>query len=268
MKKTLLLLILISSVHLASSQNAQTGIIYYDHIDNHYDESYNAYLVFEPTTAHFVTAKDSLGLSNNTVNVNNGNGDQLIVEAVNFSDVQKTRKQGLQVYMNKRTDSMYSSNAFSLTAGLLYTKESLPKLQWQLSNDTKQIGKFQCLKATTTFRGRTYTCWYTTQIPLPYGPWKLQGLPGMILEASSNDRFVQFIFKGIEFPVQHVQVPSTHKILLTKEQDFISFTQYKKLQKEDIQAYDNAMKVQGKKFGITVHPFSERDNYLEVFGDQ
>ena len=268
MKKTLLFLILISTVYLASSQNAQTGIIYYDHIDNHYDESYNAYLVFEPTTAHFVTAKDSLGLSNNTVNVNNGNGDQLIVEAVNFSDVQKTRKHGLQVYINKRTDSMYSTNAFTLTKDILHTKETLPKLQWQLTNDTKTIGSFKCLKATTTFRGRDYTCWYTTQIPLPYGPWKLQGLPGMILEATSRDGFVAFKFKEIEYPTSRLKVPATQHVLLAKRKNFISLEEYKTKQKEHIKATDNSLKIQGKRFGITPEPFNEKENFLEVFGGQ
>ena len=56
-------------------------------------------------------------------------------------------------------------------------------MEWKLNKETKNIGKFNCKKATCSFRGRNYTAWYTLEVPLPYGPWKLQGLPGVILEA-------------------------------------------------------------------------------------
>lgn len=40
---------------------------------------------------------------------------------------------------------------------------------------------YPCRKATTTFRGRTYEAWYTDEIAMDNGPWKFQGLPGLIL---------------------------------------------------------------------------------------
>lgn len=59
-------------------------------------------------------------------------------------------------------------------------------ISWQLYEDTKQIGSFICQKAVGNFRGRNYTVWFTTDIPVSFGPWKLEGLNGLILEVSEE----------------------------------------------------------------------------------
>lgn len=81
------------------------------------------------------------------------------------------------------------------------SSESIPQLEWELSFETRRIGSFTCQMATTEFRGRNYTAWFTTDIPISDGPWKFSGLPGMILEVSSNDGQYAFLFKSIEMPV-------------------------------------------------------------------
>lgn len=79
--------------------------------------------------------------------------------------------------------------------------EPIPQLDWEISSETKKIGNFTCQMATTEFRGRNYTAWFTTDIPISDGPWKFSGLPGMILEVSSDDGQYAFLFKSIEMPV-------------------------------------------------------------------
>ena len=247
------------------SQNTKTGIIYYDHIDNHYDVSYNSYLVFDQNNSFFVTSKDSLGLSNSVAKTNNNDGEEMIVEAAEFNDVSKTRKEGLQVYSSKITDSMYFVNAFSLVSKLIYGKEEIPKIKWELKNEYKEIGGFNCKKAIGNFRGREYTCWYSEDIPLPYGPWKLQGLPGLILEAKSNDGFFEIKFKKIKYPEKKVSMPSSYNALIKDGKDFISLDDYKLLQEKYITKTDNTLKLLAKKHNVQVNPFSESDNFLEVF---
>ena len=53
-------------------------------------------------------------------------------------------------------------------------------------SEQKKIGLFNCQKATATYRGREYTAWFTAQIPVSHGPWKLRGLPGLILEVTEE----------------------------------------------------------------------------------
>lgn len=74
------------------------------------------------------------------------------------------------------------------------------KIDWKIQEDTKKIGSFKCKKATGNFRGRTYIAWFTEDIPLPYGPWKLYGLPGLILQAEDTEKMFKATFKSITYP--------------------------------------------------------------------
>lgn len=56
----------------------------------------------------------------------------------------------------------------------------------------KKIGDLNCQNAFTNYYGRRYEAWFTTEIPIGVGPWKLNGLPGLIVEASSTDSLVIF----------------------------------------------------------------------------
>ena len=80
------------------------------------------------------------------------------------------------------------------------TQESLPKFEWKITDQEKKIGKFQCKLAKTSFRGRDYNAWFTTEIPIFDGPWKFNGLPGLILEVIDSKKEYQFIYKSIEIP--------------------------------------------------------------------
>lgn len=106
-----------------------------------------------------------------------------------------------------------------------YTEEPIPRIQWQMLNERKKIGKYTCNKAMTTFRGRTYEVWYTLDIPLNIGPWKLQGLPGAILEAKSKDGKVAFEVEEI-----HIPYDTTNELVFRTGQGDkkLSFEEYKK----------------------------------------
>ncbi len=82
----------------------------------------------------------------------------------------------------------------------LATEPQLPKINWEITQEQKKIGTFDCQKATTRFRGRNYTAWFSPQIPVSDGPWKFHGLPGLILEAYDSEEQVQFLFTEIESP--------------------------------------------------------------------
>ena len=67
--------------------------------------------------------------------------------------------------------------------------DTLKIINWKIENKFKKIEKFNCQKATCFFAGRNYNAWFTADIPLSYGPWKLNGLPGLILEVYDDESF-------------------------------------------------------------------------------
>lgn len=82
--------------------------------------------------------------------------------------------------------------------------------QWTIGADTCTLLKYHCTKAETRFKGRHWTVWFTEDIPLDYGPWKLSGLPGLILKAEDAKRQYCFEAKGLE------QVDGKEDITLVK----------------------------------------------------
>ena len=63
---------------------------------------------------------------------------------------------------------------------------------WELQDDTCTIKGYQCKKATAKYLGRTWTVWYTEDIPLPIGPWMLWGAPGLIVSAEDDEMLFSF----------------------------------------------------------------------------
>lgn len=81
---------------------------------------------------------------------------------------------------------------------LYAVEEKIPSIDWTITQETKQIQGMACQKATCRFRGRDYEAWFCSQIPYSNGPWKLGGLPGLILEASDSRKEVVFSFVSFE----------------------------------------------------------------------
>lgn len=77
-------------------------------------------------------------------------------------------------------------------------EEPWPTVQWKITADTITINTLHCQKALTHFMGRDYTAWFCPDLPFQGGPWKLNGLPGLIVQAEDTKKEVIFQFKGFE----------------------------------------------------------------------
>lgn len=61
-----------------------------------------------------------------------------------------------------------------------YYKEPMPKQDWTLAEGDSIVAGIACKKALTHFRGRDWVAWYAPEIPIPEGPYKFTGLPGLV----------------------------------------------------------------------------------------
>ncbi len=77
-------------------------------------------------------------------------------------------------------------------------EEAMPKINWTITVDTATVCGYLCKKATAHLYGRDYEAWFTPEIPRNDGPWKLQGLPGLILKANDTQNHYTFLATGIE----------------------------------------------------------------------
>ncbi|TJZ50050.1 GLPGLI family protein [Sphingobacterium olei] len=116
-----------------------------------------------------------------------------------YWDNKKTNEGNIRYTLYKFRDSIlikdnYTHN-FNQPSNVKFYSEKV-KLDWVLATDTMTIQGFQCQKAYTQFAGRGWTVWFTLDIPIEEGPYKFRGLPGLILNAASDDGTWQFDFKS------------------------------------------------------------------------
>ena len=74
----------------------------------------------------------------------------------------------------------------------IHYEEPLPAVTWKLSNEVREVNGIPSKQARGKLYGREWIVSYATDIPLPVGPWKLTGLPGLVTEAVTTDSLFHF----------------------------------------------------------------------------
>ena len=110
----------------------------------------------------------------------------------------------LELYINRekekiiRKDNYFKNGSFHKCR----VYEPTGSIKWIITDETKTVGIFEAVKATTDFRGRNYTAWFAPDLPVGIGPWIFHGLPGLILELYDDDMHVQFYMSSIKIPYE------------------------------------------------------------------
>ncbi|MCM1356065.1 MAG: GLPGLI family protein [Staphylococcus sp.] len=121
-----------------------------------------------------------------------------MVEAANAAGRRPALLPGSRTYILKSWPKA-EMKCFEEAVGELgnYT-EPLDEWSWSISDSTKNILGYDCVIAETDYHGRHWTVWFTPDLPLQNGPWKLSGLPGLILAADADNGRYVFEATGIE----------------------------------------------------------------------
>lgn len=160
-------------------------------------------------------------------------------------------------YMNTKDKISYTEE--DIFGDEFVIKDSLPKIDWQITNETKIIGDYNCVKATyiepvskndleayerqqkkikngktTLFQMKkpepqTITAWYASEIPVSFGPNGVWGLPGLILQLE-NENYIYFCTKVSLKNNEKVKIkiPNSGKVVSKKEYEKYE----KKMQKQ------------------------------------
>lgn len=107
----------------------------------------------------------------------------------------KKLKETGDTYTDLKTFSNYMSEYpenIGVTSGKIYVTtpvttanvsyEEPNNIEWKLINEFKIIGNAKCQKAITTKYGRNWIAYFNPRIPLNFGPYKFNKLPGLIIE--------------------------------------------------------------------------------------
>lgn len=116
---------------------------------------------------------------------------------------------------DKKTESVAEQKNFVGKAYLI--SDGKTTIDWDIQDSTKKIGNYTCQRAVGISKGRQYIVWFTTDLPYSYGPRRLNGLPGLILEAHDITNRIVYSFKqyntvsGKEIGIPENAIASTEK---------------------------------------------------------
>lgn len=162
-------------------------------------------------TSNFIAIYESsflLGTDNRQV-VNfallGGDDFSLSTAEVNLQDfidnypLDKNSIESLSSYID---DNFYFTNNKYVVFGdyldnkLGYEENTL--LKWEISDEKKIINNQLCQKATLKKYGRFWTAYFNIQYPFPLGPYKFNGLPGLIFEIYDTNKEYHFRLKSLK----------------------------------------------------------------------
>lgn len=116
-----------------------------------------------------------------------------------------------------------------VTPGHYQCIEDIETPAWELVSDsTATIMGYACQLAVANFKGRTWYAWYAEDIPLDNGPWKLRGLPGLILRAYDSGKQYEFTASGMTTCKDDTPITFVKKVRETVSQKDLYELQEKK----------------------------------------
>lgn len=110
-------------------------------------------------------------------------------------------------------------------------------MEWEITDEEKMIGEYKVRKAMTKsidgeedsdfYEGRAIA-WFTMEIPIPSGPGRYYGLPGLILELRYERGRAGYEFKKLEFvPVEEYRFVELNRDHLVKEKEDVIYFGHK-----------------------------------------
>ena len=227
--KKIIILILIFNFHFSVSQNLKKFNIKYIHkgIFSSLNDSKGT-LIINPNISIY------------TLSPNNKEREEseMDLESMSFNITIPLKEDLFFIKDIKKNMLTSKENIFTKT---FVVKDSIPKISWKIYDEEKTVANtFKCKKAIGKFRGRIYTAWFTPKIPISNGPWKLGGLPGLILEAYDEKKEIIFEFVSLTQSNNNISLIKVLKNIETKKA--IDWEEHKTLFRKKMKHFNSSLK--------------------------
>ena len=113
-----------------------------------------------------------------------------------------------QVFIDLSSGILFSQET-DLKKKSFFVSDSLHPMKWEISAEERMVDSIRCIKASCQFRGREYVAWFSPEIPLPLGPWKMGGLPGLIVDLHDTGEDLLVSLKKISREDVEVMMPAS-----------------------------------------------------------
>ena len=221
------------------SQNAPMEIVYdYEMVFPDMGETFNdkSYLLTNQNESiFFIDFTQSVNSKEGLIEIEQKDGSKTKVLSINENPY----------YYKDFDNNFLLSREMILRKGFL-TLDKLNLFNWKINKEYKEILGFTCQQAKTSFRGREYTAWFTTEIPINNGPWKFQNLPGLILEVTSDDGFIHYTAQSVKTLNENVEIKNPFE-----NKEYISRVEYENLFRKKYDELLNFKPGEGKSYGMS-----------------
>jgi GLPGLI family protein len=210
----------------AQESNNYIKVVYKFHVPNNGKMSDDIYSQLTANNEHsiFISERDDFPKPENKITQD---GNSISIKVIESDEI------GSYVYRNFSKDSIVFREVGSKFMNAILVVDHWKAISWDISEEKKKIGDYECQKASGYFRGRIYTAWFASEIPISSGPWKLFGLPGLILEAYDSSMHFYVIASEIIFNIKtDVEIKAVHNNNETKF-NYEEFKLYRKNYKEE-----------------------------------
>ncbi|WDF47958.1 GLPGLI family protein [Chryseobacterium sp. KACC 21268] len=186
--------------------------------------------------------------------------------------------------MLKRSVNSFDNENYVFIDTDYYKYNSNDKLKWEILPETKTQKEYTLQKAKAEFGGRKWTAWFCKDVPINQGPYKFQGLPGLIFQIEDNQKHYFFNLteiKKLDSPYDTTRILETNfgkkaiPITLKKYNELLSnayYNPYSEIRTKFSKGEDYTFSAYGKEIKTTkdldelrkVIQSSKRKNYNPI----
>ncbi|MEK8179266.1 GLPGLI family protein [Flavobacterium buctense] len=177
-----------------------------------------------------------------------------IIQTISMGDMDNTSATyNFTYFKDFSTKKIYFNRDYGLKKVIV---DSINIIKWDITKNYTKVMGYDCQEAKCVFRGRSYKAYFLKDIPIPNGPFKFDGLPGLILKVQSDDGTVNIEAYEIEYN-KDIKFNFTNPF---DEKNIATWQEFKDFYKKRVEKVKNYNPEDGMSFSIPI-------GYIEKFVD-